>query len=198
MAAGPLRRILVVPLASLVWLACAVSVSAQQTSVRTNRAHACSARGVVQRRVSSGGRTAGGGGRDRDARRLCGSTGRHAALAGNAYIAFGNEGRYNVLLGSRTADGLPDDLFTTGEPRWLGVRFDRAAETEQPRVLLASVPYALKAADAETLGGKPASAYVLASPEGSGLHRGTTPQRRRATRERHNWIRGSQAASESS
>jgi hypothetical protein len=35
-------------------------------------------------------------------------------------------------------------------------------EAEQPRVLLVSVPYALKAADAETLGGKPLSAFVLA------------------------------------
>src|ERR1041385_3247005 len=33
---------------------------------------------------------------------------------------------------------------------------------EQPRVLLVSVPYALKAADAETLSGKPLSAFVLA------------------------------------
>ena len=32
----------------------------------------------------------------------------------------------------------------------------------QPRVLLASVPYALKAADAATLGGMPASAFALA------------------------------------
>src|SRR5262249_37456545 len=73
-------------------------------------------------------------------------------------VVVGPEGRYNVLLGSTTTDGLPLDLFTTGEPRWLGVRFNRAGESEQPRVHLASVPYALKAADAETLGGKPASA----------------------------------------
>ena len=33
---------------------------------------------------------------------------------------------------------------------------------EQPRVLLLSVPYALKAADAQTLGGLPASAFLLA------------------------------------
>ena len=33
-------------------------------------------------------------------------------------------------------------------------------QQEMPRILLASVPYALKAADAETLGGLPASAYV--------------------------------------
>jgi hypothetical protein len=38
---------------------------------------------------------------------------------------------------------------------------------EQPRILLLSVPYALKAADAETVGGLPASAFVLVnkSPE---------------------------------
>ena len=35
---------------------------------------------------------------------------------------------------------------------------------EQPRVLLVAVPYALKASDSDTLGGKPASAYALASP----------------------------------
>jgi hypothetical protein len=70
------------------------------------------------------------------------------------------EGRYNLLLGSTMTDGLPMELFTAGEPRWLGVTFNRPGEVEQPRVRLASVPYALKAADAETLGGVPASAYL--------------------------------------
>jgi trimeric autotransporter adhesin len=76
-------------------------------------------------------------------------------------------GHYNVLLGAASANGgLPADLFTTGsgtgsasaQSRWLGVTVAR--EPELPRVLLASVPYALKAADADTLGGLPASAYV--------------------------------------
>ncbi len=40
-------------------------------------------------------------------------------------------------------------------------------QVEQPRVLLVAVPYALKAADADTIGGKPASAFVLAAPAGS-------------------------------
>jgi len=40
-------------------------------------------------------------------------------------------------------------------------------EVEQARVLLVSVPYALKASDADTVGGMPASAFVLA-PTGSG------------------------------
>ncbi len=77
-------------------------------------------------------------------------------------VAVERDGHYRLLLGAGTADGLPPDLFTAGEPRWLGVRFLRAGETEQPRLLLASVPYALKAADADTLGGRPASAYRLA------------------------------------
>src|SRR5579871_3980390 len=72
-------------------------------------------------------------------------------------------GHYNVLLGAASANGgVPADLFSTGnvpsQSRWLGVTVAR--EPELPRVLLASVPYALKAADADTLGGLPASAYV--------------------------------------
>jgi hypothetical protein len=67
------------------------------------------------------------------------------------------QGRYTVLLGATQPDGLPLDLFTTGRARWLGVQPQLAATAEQPRLLLAGVPYALKAADADTLGGKPAS-----------------------------------------
>jgi hypothetical protein len=54
------------------------------------------------------------------------------------------------------------ELFTSGEARWLGVAAGHLPE--QPRVLLVSVPYALEAGDAATLGGKPASAYLLAQP----------------------------------
>ncbi|HEV2351986.1 MAG TPA: hypothetical protein VG028_19310, partial [Terriglobia bacterium] len=61
-------------------------------------------------------------------------------------------GRYTALLGAMHADGLPIDLFTSGEVRWLGIQVGTEAE-QQPRVLLVSVPYALKAGDAETLGG---------------------------------------------
>src|SRR5713226_581774 len=70
-------------------------------------------------------------------------------------------------LRATKSEGLPLELFTSGEPRWLGVRVQLPGEVEQPRVLLVSVPYALKAADAETLGGKPASAFVLATPNGT-------------------------------
>ncbi|MBI1956222.1 MAG: hypothetical protein HYS38_07490 [Acidobacteria bacterium] len=73
------------------------------------------------------------------------------------------QGRYTVLLGSTQPEGLPLDLFQSGEARWLGVQASLPGEEEQPRVLLVSVPYALKAADAETLGGQPLSSFVLAA-----------------------------------
>ena len=75
------------------------------------------------------------------------------------------DGRYSLLMGSTLSDGLPLDVFTSGEPRWIGITVNRPGEAEQPRVHLASVPYALKAADTETLGGKPASAYLLAEQQ---------------------------------
>jgi hypothetical protein len=50
------------------------------------------------------------------------------------------KGNYAVQLGAMSAEGLPLDLFTSGEARWLGVRLDNGEE--QPRVLLLSVPYA--------------------------------------------------------
>jgi len=76
------------------------------------------------------------------------------------------QGRYTVLLGATRNEGLPLELFTSGESRWLGVEVQMPGEVEQPRVLLVSVPYALKAADAETLSGLPASAFALAAPSG--------------------------------
>ena len=72
-------------------------------------------------------------------------------------------GHYSLLLGSNSKDGVPVELFTTNEARWLGVQVEQ--EAEEPRVLLVSVPYALKASDAETLGGQPLSAFVMAQPQ---------------------------------
>ena len=71
------------------------------------------------------------------------------------------KGNYTVQLGATKPEGLPLDLFTSGEARWLGVSINGGSE--QPRILLLSVPYALKAADAETIGGLPPSAFVLAN-----------------------------------
>ncbi len=75
-------------------------------------------------------------------------------------------GHYSVVLGSTSSQGLPANVFVSGEARWLGVQ--PHGQAEQPRVLLLSVPYALKAADAETVGGLPPSAFVLAAPPNSG------------------------------
>jgi hypothetical protein len=71
------------------------------------------------------------------------------------------KGNYTVQLGATKPDGLPLDLFTSGGARWLGVTIDGGQE--QPRILLLSVPYALKAADAEAVGGLPASAFIRAN-----------------------------------
>ncbi len=86
------------------------------------------------------------------------------------------KGNYTVQLGATKPEGLPLDLFSSGEARWLGIRVNGGEE--QPRVLLLSVPYALKAADAETIGGLPPSAFVLAAPplDSTAPNANATPQ----------------------
>ena len=74
-------------------------------------------------------------------------------------------GHYSVMLGSAFGQGLPGSAFASGEARWLGVQAQ--GQSEQPRTMLMSVPYALKALDAETVGGKPASSFML-TPQASG------------------------------
>src|SRR5205823_2568304 len=83
------------------------------------------------------------------------------------------QGHFTVLLGSTRKDGLPLSVFADGKAHWLGMevqpgqgqesegQLQQPADEEQ-RVLLVGVPYALKAADADTLGGRPASAFLLA------------------------------------
>ncbi len=82
-----------------------------------------------------------------------------------------SQGRYTVLLGSNSSQGVPADLFGSGQSRWLAVEGQGLQQTS--RVLLVSVPYAMKAADADTLGGMPVSAFVLANPP-AGNGSGTT------------------------
>jgi len=83
-------------------------------------------------------------------------------------VSLDPTGHYSVQLGITKPAGVPTALFTNGEARWLAVKV--AEQTEQPRVLLLSVPYALKAGDAATIGGLPPSAFVLAVSQN-----GTTP-----------------------
>jgi hypothetical protein len=72
------------------------------------------------------------------------------------------QGQYEVNLGMTASEGIPVELFGSGEQRWLGIQV-LPGEEEEPRILLASVPYALNAGDAQTLGGLPASAFAKAS-----------------------------------
>ncbi len=81
-------------------------------------------------------------------------------------VEVDQDGRYKVLLGSQTIGGIPQDLFQSGQARWVGVQV--GIEAERPRVRLGSAPYALKAADADTLAGRSASEFVLKIDAGGG------------------------------
>ena len=77
-------------------------------------------------------------------------------------------GRYTVLLGASKSEGLPVGLFTSEQAHWVGVSIE--GQPEEPRILLVSAPYALKAGDAETLGGLPASAFLMAAAPNAFAH----------------------------
>jgi hypothetical protein len=68
-------------------------------------------------------------------------------------------GHYTAMLGSATTEGVPLEVFSSGEAQWLGVQIQ--GQPAQVRVLLVSVPYALKAHGAETLSGRSISDFVL-------------------------------------
>jgi hypothetical protein len=103
-------------------------------------------------------------------------------------------GHYSAMLGSTSSQGLPRDLFVSGEARWLGVQAQ--GQAEQARTLLMSVPYALKAADAETLGGKPLSAFQLAPQSNNGSTSKTgSAQKTQPAAEQPNEIRCAGSAS---
>jgi hypothetical protein len=86
-------------------------------------------------------------------------TGGAALWAEAQVVQVDEQGHYAVLLGATRADGLPVELFPAGKARWLGVQVE--GRDEDARVLLVSVPYALKAEDAAMLGGRQASDFVL-------------------------------------
>src|SRR5580700_8445743 len=75
-------------------------------------------------------------------------------------------GKYSVLLGATNPAGLPHDLFASGAAKWLGITL--AGSAEMPRTLLSASAYSLKASDAETLGGHPATDFALAQKNVSG------------------------------
>ena len=65
-------------------------------------------------------------------------------------------GKFTALLGSANSVGLPPEVFAADQAHWLGVQANGA----ESRYLLVSVPYAMKAVEAERLGGLPGSEYV--------------------------------------
>jgi hypothetical protein len=77
-------------------------------------------------------------------------------------VTLDDRGRYSVVLGAAHADGIPPAIFAAGA-QWLSTVFERPGEVEGARVRLTSVPYALRAAESDTLGGRPASDYQLVS-----------------------------------
>jgi hypothetical protein len=91
-------------------------------------------------------------------------------------VAVDSTGRYSILLGATRPEGLPQDLFASGQARWMSRRVERPGEREQARALITSVPYALKATDADTLGGRPATDYLLAGSVVTGAAAGITQE----------------------
>jgi len=73
-------------------------------------------------------------------------------------VQLDSTGKYTVLLGATKAEGIPTEMFASGEAQWLGIRVEN--QPEQPRVLLVSVPYALRAAEADTLAGHAPADFV--------------------------------------
>jgi len=96
-------------------------------------------------------------------------------------VAIDAGGRYVVYLGATVPDGLPVDVLSGSEVRWLGVRVERPGATEQPRTPLTSVPYAVRAAAADTLGGLPPSAFVRVGEAGPGGNGANAAEPVRAT-----------------
>ena len=79
-------------------------------------------------------------------------------------LEIDSRGRYTALLGATQAGGVPVELFGSDEARWLGVQVE--GQPQRPRTLLVSVPYALKAVEAEKLAGKSVSDFVLSESLG--------------------------------
>jgi hypothetical protein len=74
-------------------------------------------------------------------------------------ITLDSAGRYSIVAGATLADGIPAEVFTSGAARWVAVGVH--GEPELPKAMLVSIPYAMKAREADNLAGKPATDYVL-------------------------------------
>jgi len=73
-------------------------------------------------------------------------------------VMVDTKGHFAAFLGASSSQGIPLEQFESTEARWLGISTDDGIE--RPRVLLTSVPYALEAADAQSLGGRRAEEFL--------------------------------------
>ena len=74
-------------------------------------------------------------------------------------VTLDSTGKYEIQFGVTQSEGLPQELFAVGPGvRWIGVAVEN--EVEQPRLMLVSVAYAIRAASADTLAGLAASEFV--------------------------------------
>ena len=48
-------------------------------------------------------------------------------------VAVNPDGRFTLLLGSTRPEGLPLDLFASGEPRWLAIHVDASGQKASRR-----------------------------------------------------------------
>lgn len=97
-------------------------------------------------------------------------------------VSLDAQGRYTLYLGGSQADGLPAPVLTASTPLWLSLQV--AGGAPEARVPLTSVPFALRAADADTLGGLPPSAYLradAAADTATAATSGTSATRARST-----------------
>jgi hypothetical protein len=74
-------------------------------------------------------------------------------------VPVDSQGHYTALLGAVSADGIPREVFSSGGARWLGIQV--SGRSAEERVFIATVPYAAQSGDAQSLGGKSATEYVL-------------------------------------
>ena len=75
-------------------------------------------------------------------------------------VSVNPDGRFTLLLGSTRPEGLPLDLFASGEPRWLAIHVERPGESEPARIrllLLNSVTTSPAAANTADGAGAPLS-----------------------------------------
>jgi hypothetical protein len=159
---GGLSRLAIT--ASLIWIPFTMGVSAHSSAQTTAQEAAQGAEPtasiVVPQQVRYAGKMANRAGDTVEAefRIYAAQQGGEPSWTETQQVTVGQDGSYAVLLGAASPPGLPQTVFAGGVARWLGISVERS--TELDRVLLASVPYAMKSADAEALAGHAASDFV--------------------------------------